>query len=72
VSAPGKATLSSRTMAMITRAARPLHRYDTSLVDVYACAKQQRDEVALEDFAAPRTIEDAVMEFAKAWRRGLR
>ena len=72
MSAPDKATLSSRTMATITAAARTIYPYDASLVDVYARAKEQRDEAAREDFAAPGTIEDAVMVVARGQRRDLR
>ena len=72
MSATGKATLSSRTMATITTGARSIHPYDASLVDVCARAKEQRDEAAREDFAAPGTIEDAVMVVARRQRRDLR
>jgi hypothetical protein len=72
MSATGKATLSSRTMATITAGARSIYPYDASLVDVCARAKEQRDEAAREDFAAPGTIEDAVMVVARRQRRDLR
>jgi hypothetical protein len=65
MSAPDKATLSSRTMATITAAARTIYPYDASIDDVYARAKEQLDEAAREDFAAPGTIEDAVVLFAR-------
>jgi hypothetical protein len=72
VSAPVKATLSSRTVATITAAARTIYPYGASLDHVYARAKQQRDEAAREDFAAPGRFEDAVTVFARGQRRGLR
>jgi hypothetical protein len=59
-------------MATITAAARTIYPYDASLVDVYARAKEQRDEAAREDFAAPRTIEDAVMLVARGQQGDLR
>jgi hypothetical protein len=65
VSASGKATFSSRTMATITAAARTIYRYEPSLDDVYARAKEQLDKATREDFAAPGTIEDAVMVAAR-------
>ncbi len=37
-----------------------MYPYDASLDDVYARAKEQLDEAAREDFAAPGMIEDAV------------
>jgi hypothetical protein len=73
VSTPDKATLSSRTMATITAAARTIYPwYDALLDDVSARAKKQLDEAAREDFAAPGTIDDAVMVFARGQRRDLR
>ena len=72
MSATGKATLSSRTMATVTAAARTIYRYDASLDDVYARAKEQLDEATREDFAAPGTIGDAVMVAARGQRRSLR
>jgi hypothetical protein len=72
VRAPDKATLSSRTMATITAAARTSYPCDASLDDVYARAKEQLDKAAREDFAAPGTIADAVMVVARGERRGLR
>lgn len=71
MSAPDKATLSSWTLATIT-AARDIYPYDASLDDVYARVKEQLDEAAREDFAAPGTIKDAVMVFARGQRRDLR
>jgi hypothetical protein len=72
VGTPETATLSSRTMAAITVAARTIYPHDASLDDVYARAKEQLDEAAREDFAAPGTIEDAVVVFARRQRRDLR
>jgi len=72
VSAPAKATLSSRTMATITAAARTIYPYDALLDDVNARARKQLDEAAREDFAAPGTIADAVMVFARGQRRDRR
>jgi hypothetical protein len=72
VSEPDKATLSSRTMATITAAARTIYPYDASFVDVYARAKEQLDEAAREEFAGAGTIEDAVVVFARRQRRDLR
>ena len=72
MSAPDKATLSSRTMATIIAAARTIYPYDALLDDVNARAKKQLDQAAREDFAAPGTIEDAVMVFARRQRRDLR
>ena len=46
--------------------------YDASLDDVYASAREQLDEAAREDFAAPGMIEDAVVVFAWGQRRDLR
>ena len=68
MSAPEKATLSSRTMATTTAAARTTYAYDASLDDVYARAKEQRDKAAREDFAAPGTVADAVMVVAQGQR----
>ena len=59
-------------MATITAAARTIYPYDASLVDVYARAKEQRDEAAREDFAARGTIEDAVMVVARGQQGDLR
>ena len=70
--APDKATLTSRTMATITAAARTIYPYDASLDDLYARAKEQLDQAAREDFAAPGTIADAVTVVARRQRRGLR
>jgi len=72
MSATGKATLSSRTMATITAAARTIYPYDASLDDVYARAEEQLDKAAREDVAAPGTIADAVMVVAGGQRRDLR
>ena len=72
MSAPAKATLSSRTMATITAAARTIYPYDALLDDVNARARKQLDEAAREDFAAPGTIADAVMVFARGQRRDRR
>ena len=72
MSRPETAALSSGTMATITAAARTMYPYDASLDDVDARANEQLDEAAREDFAAPGTIEDAVMVFAREQRRGLR
>ena len=65
------ATLSSRTMATTTAAARTIYPSDASLVYVCARAKEQRDEAAREDFEAPGTIEDAVVVVARGQRREL-
>ena len=59
-------------MATITAAARTIYPYDALLDDVNARAKKQLDQAAREDFAAPGTIEDAVMVFARRQRRDLR
>jgi hypothetical protein len=59
-------------MATITAAARTIYPYDASLDDLYARAKEQLDQAAREDFAAPGTIADAVMVVARGERRGLR
>jgi hypothetical protein len=72
VRAPDKATLSSRTKATIIAAARIIHPYDASLDDVYARAKEQLDEAARENFAAPRTISGAGVLVAQGQRRDLR
>jgi hypothetical protein len=64
VSTPETATLSSGTTATITAAARTIYPYDASLDDLYAGAKEQLDQAAREDFAAP-TIADAVMVVAR-------
>ena len=72
MSAPDKATLSSRTMATVTVAARTTYAYDASLDHLYARAKEQLDEAARADLAAPGTIEDAVVVFARGQRRDLR
>jgi hypothetical protein len=55
-------------MATITAAARSIHPCDAWLDDVSARAKEQLDEAAREDFAAPGTIEDAVMVLSRAQR----
>jgi hypothetical protein len=72
VSAPDKATFSSRTMAMIAAAARTIYPHDASLNEVSGAAKEQLDEAPREDFAAPGAIEDAVVVFARGQRRDLR
>jgi hypothetical protein len=72
VSATGEATLSSRTMATSTAAARTISRYDPSLHDVYARAKEQVEDATRENFAAPATIEDAVMVAVRGERGDLR
>jgi hypothetical protein len=71
VSTHDKATLTSRTMATITAAARTSYPYDASLDDLYARAKEQLDQAAREDFAAPGTIADAVTVVARRQRRDL-
>jgi hypothetical protein len=71
VGTPERATLSSRTMATITVAARTIYAYDASFDDVYARAKEQLDEAARADYAAPGTIEGAVVVFAGGQRRDL-
>ncbi len=68
---PERATLSSRTMATITVAARASYAYDALPDDVYARDKERIDEAAREDFAAPGTIEGAVVVFARGQRRDL-
>jgi hypothetical protein len=55
-------------MATITAAARTIYPHDA----VSARAKEQLDEAPRADFAAPRTIEDAVVVFARGQRRDLR
>ena len=69
---PERATLSSRTMATITVAARSIYTYGASPDDVYARAKEQLDEAARADCATPGTIEGAVVVFARGQRRDLR
>jgi hypothetical protein len=59
-------------MATITAAARTIYPYDASLEDVYARAKEQFDNAAREEFAAPGTIADVVMVVARGQRRDLR
>jgi hypothetical protein len=59
-------------MATITAAALTMCTYDASLDDVDARAKEHLDNSAGEDFAAPGTIADAVMGFARGRRRDLR
>jgi hypothetical protein len=71
VGTPERATLSSRTMATITVAARTIYAYDASLDEVYARAKEHLDEAARADFAAPGTIGGAVVVFAHGQRRDL-
>jgi hypothetical protein len=71
VSRPETAALSSETMATITAAARTMYPYDASLDDVDACAKEQLDKAAGEDFEAPGMIADAVMVVARGQRRNL-
>jgi hypothetical protein len=58
-------------MATITATARTICPCDASLDDVYARAKEQRDEPTRADFATPGTFEDAVTVFAGGQRRGL-
>jgi len=72
VGTPETARLSSRTMGTITVAVRTIYRYDASLDDAYARAKDQLDQAAGDDFAALRVIEDAVAVFARGQRRDLR
>ena len=72
VGTPETATLSSRTMATITVAARTMYPHDALLDDVYARANEQLDKAAREEFAAPGTIADAVMVVARGQRRDLR
>ena len=59
-------------MATIIAAARTIYPYDALLDDMNARAKKQLDQAAREDFAAPGTIEDAVMVFARGQLRDLR
>ena len=59
-------------MATITATARTIYPYEVSLDDVHARAKEQQDKAALEDFAAPGTIADAVMVVVRGQRRDLR
>jgi hypothetical protein len=59
-------------MATITAATRTMYPYDASLDDVDVRAKKRLDKAADEDFAAPGTIEDAGMVFARGQRRDLR
>jgi hypothetical protein len=59
-------------MATIIAAARTIYPYDASLDDERARAKEQLDEAARDEFAAPGTIEDAVVVFARGQRRDLR
>ena len=59
-------------MATITAAARTIYPYDALLDDVNARARKQLDEAARKDFAAPGTIADAVMVFARGQRRDRR
>ena len=68
---PERATLSSRRMTTTTVAGRTIHAYDASFDDVYARAKEQLDEAAPADFAAPGTIEGPVVVFAHGQRRDL-
>lgn len=68
---PERATLSSRRMTTITVAGRTIHAYDASFDAVHARAKEQLDEAARADFAAPGTIEGAVVVFAGGQRRDL-
>jgi hypothetical protein len=63
------ATLSSRTMATITAAARTIYPYDAWLDDMYARAKEQLDTAACENLAVPGTIPDAAMVVRRAQRR---
>jgi hypothetical protein len=72
VSRPETAALSSGTMATITAAALTMCPYDASLDGVDARAKEHLDKAAGEDFAAPGTIADADMGFARGQRRDLR
>jgi hypothetical protein len=72
VGTPETATLSSRTMATITVAARAVYPHDASLDEVDARAKEQLDEAGREDFAALGTIADAVVVVARGRRRDLR
>ena len=72
MSSTGKATLSGRTIATITAAARTIYPYGAWLDDVYARAKEQLDKAAREDFAAPGTIADAAMVVPRTQRRELR
>jgi hypothetical protein len=72
VSTPETATLSSGPMARITAAARTICPYDVLLDDVYVRAREQQDRAALEDFAAPGTVADAVVVVARGQRRDLR
>ena len=59
-------------MATITAATRTNYPHDAWLDDVYARAKEQLDQAAREDFAAPGMIADAVTDVARRQRRGLR
>jgi hypothetical protein len=55
-------------MATITAAARTIYPHDA----VSARPKEQLDEAPRADFAAPGTIEDAVVVFARGQRGDLR
>jgi hypothetical protein len=71
VGTPERATLSSRVLATIAVAPRPIYAYDASFGDVCARAKEQLDEAARADCATPGTIEGAVVVFAGGQRRDL-
>jgi hypothetical protein len=58
-------------MAPFTAAARMMCPCDASLDGAGACAKEQLDNAAGEDFEAPWTIADAVMAVAGGERRDL-
>jgi hypothetical protein len=59
-------------MATFTAAARTIYPHDASFDDLSPRAKEQLDEAAREHSAAPLTIEDAVVVFARRQRRDLR
>jgi hypothetical protein len=63
-----EATLSSRTMATITAAARTIYPYDAWLDDVYAREGATRSRTS----RSPGTIADAAMVVRRAQRRELR
>jgi hypothetical protein len=64
VSTPQTATLSSRTMATITAAARTMYPHDALPDDVYARVGEKLAEAARDDPGAARTIEEGVSALA--------
>jgi hypothetical protein len=72
VSAPETATPIGGTTATTIAAARTIYPCDASLDEVYAHAKEQLDKAAREDFAAAKTIADAVVVVAQGQQRDLR